>query len=88
MNLASSTDCARIGRVKEYIGMRGVAALVGISPATVRSYRRYDRLPPPDVMVDDVPGWNESTIQQWQSLNPSTGKSPRRYNARYNRRVD
>jgi predicted DNA-binding transcriptional regulator AlpA len=44
----------------------GVAALTGLSTATLRGYRAAGRMPAPDVMpAPDRPRWRESTITTW-----------------------
>lgn len=61
-----------------YLGYAGVGELLGISPATVRSYHRYalqgrNTLPPPDVMIGGLPGWRRETIEDWNAARPGPG---------------
>jgi hypothetical protein len=61
---------------KRYIGNRGIAEICNIDQATVRSYRRYNKLPEPEVWVDGHPGWTVDTIEQWQAGRPRPNQRP------------
>jgi len=52
-----------------------VAAIIGVVPGTVRSYRHAGRLPDPDHTdpVSGRPGWYRETIDQWNANRPGPG---------------
>ena len=76
----------------EYLSISEVAALAGVTPATLRSYlartpaRRARGLPPlvpdPDVRLGQSPGWEPETVQAWLECRPGkgagAGRKPRR----------
>lgn len=48
------------------IGIAGVAALIGLTPGTVKVMRVQGKLPEPDVVVDGrTKLWEKSTIIEW-----------------------
>jgi GntR family transcriptional regulator len=56
------------------ISLREMAELAGVTPDTMRSYRRDGRLPPPDdESVPDRPRWRRSTFDAWKSSRPGRG---------------
>lgn len=56
------------------ISMREIAEIAGVTPDTVRSYRRQGRLPPPDEdSIQDRPRWRRSTIDAWMESRPGSG---------------
>lgn len=63
----------RDGVVRKYLGYNQVADMLGLDPATVRSYRRDGYLPQPDAVIGDRPGWTEETIRRWQESRPGQG---------------
>lgn len=63
-----STECVKLDRVKNLLGYEGIAELLEVTPATVRSYKRYNRLPQPDILIDGKhPGWEKATIRKWMA---------------------
>lgn len=62
------------GRGDELLSYAEVAALTGISAATLRSYRAAGRMPAPDELpVPDRPRWRRSTIVGWMANRPGRG---------------
>ncbi|HXC64123.1 MAG TPA: helix-turn-helix domain-containing protein [bacterium] len=47
-----------------------IAALLGVSAATIRAYRHTGRLPEPDAMLADRPRWRRASILAWQAARP------------------
>ncbi|MBA3293940.1 MAG: helix-turn-helix domain-containing protein [Geodermatophilaceae bacterium] len=56
-----------------FLSYADVAALAGVSEATLRKYASQGRLPPPDVRVGRTPGWTEASIRRWLSARPGAG---------------
>ncbi|MGI8682017.1 MAG: helix-turn-helix transcriptional regulator [Mycobacteriales bacterium] len=56
----------------------GVAALLGLAPGSIRTYRVRGTLPPPDAMLGNSPGWHEATIREWQATRPGRTGRPRK----------
>lgn len=54
------------------------AAHLGLSPATVRAYRRDGRWPEPDGHMGQSGWWWQSTIDEWQAARPGKGGRPRK----------
>ena len=53
------------------IGIAGVAALIGLTPGTVKVMRAHGDLPDPDVVVDGrTILWREATIVEWDQARP------------------
>jgi len=53
----------------ELIGIAGVAALIGLTPGTVKVMRAHGDLPEPDVVVDGrTILWREATIMEWDRV--------------------
>lgn len=50
-----------------------VAALLGVTPATVRSYAARGDMPPPDGHLGRTPWWKPRTIEQWRKQRPGQG---------------
>lgn len=78
MNVASwppvDTECVKLSGVKNFLGFEGIAGLLGVTPATVRSYKRFNRLPRPDILIDGKhPGWEPATIHAWHAGRPGPG---------------
>lgn len=68
----------------ELLGYAGIAALTGLSTATLRGYRSAERMPAPDVWLsDDRPRWRTDTIAAWIKDRPGRGApgQPRRNRA-------
>ncbi len=50
----------------DLIGIAGIAALIGLTPGTVKLYKAQGKLPEPDLVVDGWARlWKESTIVEW-----------------------
>lgn len=45
---------------------REVAALLGLHPGTITSYRARHQMPEPDVTYGRTPLWRLSTIRTWR----------------------
>jgi len=58
---------------RELLDMPAVARRLGIAPSTVRKYRSSGRLPAPDVMLGQSPGWAPATIDAWVTQRPGKG---------------
>lgn len=50
-----------------------LAALAGVTPATLRKYKSKGLLPPPDEDVWRRPRWRRSTFQAWMDSRPGPG---------------
>ena len=61
-----------------YLDLTGVADLLGLSVATVRTYRRDGRLPAPEITLGRSPGWSEAAVREWAAGRPGKGGRPRR----------
>ena len=77
------TNDARRGRMPgvadALLGYSDVAAMTGLSTATLRSYRAAGRFPEPDELpVPDRPRWRESTITAWLENRPGMGAPGRK----------
>lgn len=51
----------------------GVAAMLGVTPATVRTYRlanRRENFPPPNAVYGASPVWDLAAIKAWQAARP------------------
>lgn len=59
----------------EYLGIAEVAERMGVTAATVRSYRSRGQLPEPDVKLGQSPGWQPSTIEAWLRSRRLGGRS-------------
>ena len=61
----------------EYLGAQAVAARVGLSVNTIRSYLAKGLLPEPDAVIvtssGELRGWLPETIDQWASSRPGRG---------------
>lgn len=61
----------------EYLGAQAVAARVGLSVNTIRSYLAKGLLPEPDAVIvtssGELRGWLPATIDQWASSRPGRG---------------
>lgn len=55
-----------------------VAAALGISPASVRTYRCKGLLPPPDEILGRSPGWRPATIEAWAATRSGRTGRPRK----------
>jgi hypothetical protein len=51
--------------MSEYVDTAGAAALLGLSPKTMRWYRANGRAPEPDLWVSGSPAWKVETIRGW-----------------------
>lgn len=51
-----------------------VAAMLGVTPATVRSYSARGVMPAPDGHLGRTPWWERSTIETWATNRPGQGK--------------
>jgi len=47
-----------------------IAAHLQVQPDTVRSYRKYGLLPPPDLVAGGKPLWHSDTIHTWNASRP------------------
>lgn len=61
------------GMTDQYLGPAGVAARIGVAPATVRGYAAQGKMPPADVKIDANSGWSEETIEAWIASRPGRG---------------
>lgn len=61
-----------------YLGSVEVARILGVAPATVRSYVAKGMLPEPAVIIGEgskrANGWTEEQIIQWQDKRPGSGR--------------
>jgi predicted DNA-binding transcriptional regulator AlpA len=57
----------------DYLDMAGIADLLGIDVATIRSLRSKGYLPEPDLMVARSPAWKRSTVEKWAAARPGQG---------------
>ena len=51
-----------------------VAALAGLSSASVRRYRLRGTVPPPDGYLGRTPWWWLTTIDDWLAVKPKRGR--------------
>lgn len=51
-----------------------IGELLGIKPATLRTYRKRGRMPAPDAYFQRTPVWYEQTILDWVATRPLAGK--------------
>jgi hypothetical protein len=77
------------GGVAEYLTTADVAAMLGVTPATVRSYRAMSRpdarysdhpFPAPDFRVGNTPVWmpeRTPEIEQWAATRRGPGRPPK-----------
>jgi predicted DNA-binding transcriptional regulator AlpA len=65
------------GMTEQYLGPAGVAAIIGVAPATVRGYASQGGMPEPDVKIDSTSGWSEETIAKWIANRPGRGARKR-----------
>lgn len=56
-----------------YLGYPEVAALAGVSEATLRRYLSLGHMPDPDVRLGQSPGWELDTIRRWLAARPGRG---------------
>ena len=59
--------------VTAVLDIAAVAARIGATPATVRSYRTRGYLPAPDVILGQSPGWLPETVEAWIAGRPGKG---------------
>ena len=58
----------------ELLDYAGVAAVTGLSAATLRGYRAAGRMPDPDASpAPDRPRWRRATITSWLAERPGRG---------------
>lgn len=50
-----------------YLNFTGIAEKTGISSGYLRQLRIQDKLPAPDAMVGEYPGWLPATIEAWSA---------------------
>lgn len=50
-----------------YLSITEVAEVLGLGPATIRTYRSAGRLPEPDAIIGSTPGWCRDTIEAWHA---------------------
>jgi hypothetical protein len=50
-----------------------VATVLGVTPATVRSYAARGVMPKPDGYLGRTPWWYPNTICEWQAKRPGRG---------------
>lgn len=50
-----------------------VAELIGVKPATIRTYRHRGDMPPPDRTIGRTPVWLRDTIDRWLAERPGQG---------------
>lgn len=55
------------------VDLSGFAALAGLKPATLRTYRTDGRLPPPDGRHGRSDWWWTATVQTWLANRPGQG---------------
>lgn len=58
----------------DYLDPAGVAELLGVSVATVHSYKHRGLLPEPDHRFGQSPAWRRETIAAWKESRPGQGK--------------
>lgn len=56
-----------------YLDMPAVAARLDVTESTIRKYRSQGRLPEPDIMLGQSPGWRATTIDAWIKARPGRG---------------
>lgn len=59
-----------VGNVRgtvEYLSTKAFAERLGMSPGYFRELRMKDRLPVPDAMIADRPGWLPATVDRWKA---------------------
>lgn len=71
---AHEQDPAPAGPLR-YLDTAALAARVGLSPDTIRTYRRRTPhlVPEPDVMVGEFAGWLPETVDAWLAQRPGPG---------------
>jgi hypothetical protein len=58
----------------DLVGYAGIAAITGLTPATLRRYRAIGLLPAPDALAaPDRPRWTRATIERWMANRPGRG---------------
>lgn len=50
-----------------------VAALVGVSPATITAYRRRGGFPEPQAVLGRTPVWSRPVVEHWMASRPGNG---------------
>lgn len=58
----------------EYLDPKGFAAFVGVSPATIHTYKTKGLLPTPDAYFGQTPVWLPATAERWKAERPGQGK--------------
>lgn len=62
----------------EYWSVQEVAAYVGVTDSTIRSYAARDLMPKPDLPVGRTPLWLPETIKKWKAERPGKIGRPRK----------
>lgn len=58
----------------EYLDPAAFAAFVGVSPATIHTYKSKGLLPEPDHHFGQTPVWLPATAAAWKATRPGQGK--------------
>lgn len=56
-----------------YLDSEAAAERIGVSAVTWRSYHRYGRTPPPDIVLGESAGWLPATVDGWHASRPGPG---------------
>lgn len=59
---------------QELLGLRDIARLLGVAPATPQKWRTRRLLPPPDVVASGLPLWRRETIEAWAANRRGPGR--------------
>lgn len=54
----------------DLLDVAAVAALIGVTPSTVRKYRSDGRLPEPHAVYGASPVWQRADIEAWHASRP------------------
>lgn len=59
--------------MRDPLTTQDVALMLGVTPATVRSYSARGVMPPPDGYLGRTPWWRPGTIKAWRAQRPGQG---------------
>lgn len=59
---------------EEYLDVQASADFLGVSPATIHTYRSKGIMPDPDKTFGSTPTWLPSTLSDWKAKRPGQGK--------------
>jgi hypothetical protein len=53
-------------RIHAFVGVKGLAELLDVTPNLVRQWKSRDKLPTPTEVIDDhTPCWDRATVRRW-----------------------